>query len=80
MLRVAGALRAGLLLALLAPLVGCGVAHTKADCDLLLSQEKWNTVLQDCDNPYHRASAYLGLAGLDLFTILESNTAVTNVV
>ncbi len=64
-----------LLAAALGTLAGCGAARTKADCDELLAEHKFQAVLNDCPNPYHRASAYLGLAGFDLDKLLNSTAA-----
>ena len=73
-------LAAGLLAAALAGLAGCGTPHPSADCDQLLSDRKFQEVLSSCDNPVDRASAYLGLAGFDMFTLLESGVTDGNVV
>jgi len=61
------------LAAALMALAGCGAPSAKVDCDELLGQHKFQQVLDDCNNPYHRASAYLGLAGFDLNSLLNSN-------
>jgi hypothetical protein len=64
-----------------APLAGCqGEARNPVDCDQLLNERKYDDVIDHCDNPYQRASAYLGLAGFDVFVLLDSAADPGNVV
>ena len=66
--------RRGLLLVLAAVLVwgvvcgGCAPIE-QSDCDQLLQDHQWQTVLDTCKDPYDRASAYLALGGFDLITL-----------
>ncbi|MCZ6645947.1 MAG: hypothetical protein O7B79_06855 [SAR324 cluster bacterium] len=61
-------------------LQGCGTPSQSADCDILLGEQRYTRVLEICSNPFHRASAYLGLAGLDLFNLLSTTSTPGNVV
>jgi hypothetical protein len=76
--RSAGALLSGVvaLAVALAPLGGCSEARTRVDCDQLLSREKYDDVIKHCDNPYQRASAYLGKAGFDTFALVDQIRAL----
>ena len=61
--------------AALLALAGCGVPTQKADCDQLLHDRHFQQVVKSCDSPYDRASAYMGLAGFDLFAINDQVNA-----
>lgn len=68
---------AGLALALAA----CqGQARAPVDCDQMLNEGKYEQVIDHCDSPYHRASAYLGQAGFDTFSLVESTADPGDVV
>lgn len=61
-------------------LAACGRPTQSADCDQLLGEERYQEVLDSCGNPLQRASAHLGLAGLNTFDIINSTETVGNVV
>jgi len=77
--RWAAARRAWVALAVLA-LAGCAPPKQAHDCQQLLGEEKYAQVLEDCENPELRASAYLGLAGFDLFQFIDSTAPPGSVV
>jgi hypothetical protein len=68
--------RRGLPLVLAAVLVwglvcgGCAPL-AQSDCDQLLQDHQWQTVLDTCKDPYDRSSAYLALGGFDLITLYD---------
>ena len=53
-------------------LAGCQEPRYAADCEQLLAEEKFGEVLVSCDNPLHRSSAHLGLAGFNLLDLATS--------
>lgn len=61
-------------------LAACGRPTQSADCDQLLGEERYQEVLDTCGSPLLRASAHLGLAGLNTFDIINSTEAAGNVV
>ena len=74
--------RMPVLLVIAAALVtaACGAARTKADCDQLLHDQRYQDAADVCDNPFHRASAYLGLAGFEMGSLLNSSAPPGDVV
>ena len=61
-------------------LAACGQPTQSADCDQLLGEERYQEVLDSCGSPLQRASAHLGLAGLNIFNIINSTETAGNVV
>mgnify|MGYP006919318678 CR=1 FL=1 len=57
-------------------LSACGDGSEDQDqCHRDLNAERFDAVLENCDNPYQRASAWLGKAGFDLFALLLGDAA-----
>ncbi|MCZ6729270.1 MAG: hypothetical protein O7C61_06140, partial [SAR324 cluster bacterium] len=71
--------RAALLLGLALALQACQPSE-EASCDQLLGEGKYNDVLAQCDNPADRASAYLGMAGVDFEKLVDPDIPVGNIV
>ncbi len=73
-------LRLPLLLLIVFVLQGCGQPSEGADCDQRLGEEKYEEVLEYCSNPFHRASAMLGLAGFSMLDLIESEAPPRKIV
>ena len=68
---------------LLIPLLlvsACGEPRETTDCDGMLGRKEFQLVLEQCDQPFYRASAYIGLAGLDLLEVLATGVQPGNVI
>lgn len=48
----------------------------RADCDALLGEGEYQEVLDSCDEPFSRASAYLGLAGLNMGEMIVNGATI----